>query len=123
MVMSPRDPAFIHINNPFKGERIGLEISSTYQAILRQGYEKGRRDSRKIEYKQGRAHEARRILLRQGKMKFGPPDAPTRAAIENMVRPVELEALAVRLLSASSWAELLTQPKPKRRQRRRRSKS
>jgi hypothetical protein len=55
---------------------------------------------------EGMVHEARKLVLRQGQARFGPPDEPTRKAIEALE---ELEPLD-RLLSVSSWAELLAEP-------------
>jgi predicted transposase YdaD len=86
-------------------EVLGMEESATYRAIVRRG----------------RAEEARHVLLLQGETKFGPADAPTRGAIEAMNDLPGLEALAVRLLSADSWQELLAPPPPRRRTSRRRA--
>jgi predicted transposase YdaD len=81
-------------------EVLGMEQSATYQAIVRRG----------------RAEEARRMLLLQGEAKFGPPDDATRAALERTEDVARLEDLGVRLMSSSSWEELL--PRPPRRRRR-----
>ena len=51
--------------------------------------------------------EARRLLLLQGTVRFGPPDEPTRATIEGMSSIELLEPLSIRLLEVSSWHELL----------------
>ena len=79
-----------------------VEQSSTYQAILRDGREMGRAE--------GRLDGGRRLLLKLGGMKFGPPDAESRAAIEALADPDEIEALLVRLIVPSSWEELLNRP-------------
>jgi Domain of unknown function (DUF4351) len=68
-----------------------MKESSTYQAIL----------------DEGRAEGVRKVLMRLGTRRFGPPDAPTRAAIEAITRPSRLERLSERLLDVSSWEELL----------------
>jgi predicted transposase YdaD len=68
-----------------------MRESSTYQAILAEG----------------RAEEARRIVLRQGRQKFGPPDARIRAALGRITDVEHLERLADRVLAATSWEELL----------------
>ncbi len=75
-----------------------MEESATYQAIVRRG----------------RTEEARRMLVLLGETKLGPPDAATRAALENISDTARLEKLAVRLMSVGSWQELLT-PQPRRR--------
>lgn len=83
-------------------EVLGMEQSATYQAIVRRG----------------RAEGERRLLLLMGEAKFGTPDAAARALIENTEDLALLEALAVRLVSAGSWQELLPAP-PRRRNGRR----
>jgi predicted transposase YdaD len=79
-----------------------MKESSTYQAILEEGRSEGRSE--------GSLAEARRLLLLQGTARFGPPDEPTRAAIEGMSSIELLEPLSIRLLKVSSWHELLAQP-------------
>jgi hypothetical protein len=87
-----------------------MEQSATYQAIVRRGRE------------EGRAEEARRLLLLQGETKLGPPDPAALAAIEGTDDLAQLEAWAVRLMRAGSWQELLAPPAPRRRNGRRRSR-
>ena len=45
-----------------------------------------------------------------GEQKFGPPDARVRAALEAIGDAERLEALARRLLTATSWDDLLGRP-------------
>jgi predicted transposase YdaD len=79
-----------------------MEESSTYQWIKRKG-----RDEARVEV----AREvARRLLLTVGITKFGPPDPATRAAIDAIADPTTLEALVPRVLSVSSWQELISLP-------------
>ena len=84
-------------------EVLGMEESTTYQAIVRRG----------------RAEEARRMLLLQGETKFGPPDAGARAVLESIGDLAQLEELGVRLMTVASWQQLLP-PQAKRGQGRRR---
>lgn len=77
-----------------------MEESVTYQAIVRKGRELGR------------VEELRRMLLLQGAEKFGSLDASAEAAVEAVTDIDRLEQLAVHLLRAGSWDELLTLPKP-----------
>jgi hypothetical protein len=84
-----------------------MEQSATYQAIRRRE----------------RTAAARHLVLLQGETKFGPPDAVTRAAIEAIDKLVQLEKLAVRLVSAATWQELLPPSTTRRRTNRRRSRS
>jgi predicted transposase YdaD len=90
-------------------EVIGMEESTTYQAIVRKGRELGR------------AEEARHLLLLMGKEKFGPPDAAARAAIEAVSDLPRLEELGVRLVRVESWQDLLAEPTPRRSRGRRRA--
>lgn len=79
-----------------------MRESSTYQAILAEGRAQGERA--------GRATEAREILLRLGRQRFGPPDRSTWAAVERLADLDRLERVTERLLEAGSWAELLATP-------------
>ena len=54
-----------------------MEESVTYQAIIEKGMEKGMEKGEA----RGRVEEARRLLLRQGRIRFGPPDEATQAAL------------------------------------------
>ena len=65
--------------------------STTYQAILREG---------KLE-------EVKRILLRLGRKRFGPPKAAVKSKIEAIDDLVQLEHLSDRILDAQSWDELI----------------
>jgi hypothetical protein len=89
-----------------------MEESATYRAIVRRGREEGREE--------GRAEEARRMLVLFGEPKFGPPDAATRKALKNISDVAKLEELGTRLMSATSWQDLLP-PKERRRSNGRRS--
>ncbi len=90
---------------------LGMEESTTYQAIVAKGRIEGRSE--------GAREELRKVLLKQGEERFRtpPPDwaAPTLEQIDNLE---QLEALATRLLRAKSWSELLPRPrKPPRRKK------
>jgi hypothetical protein len=82
-----------------------MEESSTYRAIVRRG----------------RLEGARRMVLLTGEAKFGAVDTATRTAIESITDVTQLEELAVRLITAGSWQELLP-PRGRTRQRRTRDK-
>jgi hypothetical protein len=68
-----------------------MEESVTYQAILRKG----------------KTAEARRMLLLQGRTRFGEPSAKVVAALDALSDVSQLERLGIRLLDAGSWEELL----------------
>ncbi|HEX8203516.1 MAG TPA: hypothetical protein VF590_23775 [Isosphaeraceae bacterium] len=80
----------------------GMRESVTYQAILEEGEAKGRAE--------GRAEEAKRMLLRVGQKRFGPPGAAILAVIEAIAEPERAEALTERALDVSGWEELLATP-------------
>jgi predicted transposase YdaD len=95
------------------GEIVGMEESSTYQAIVRKGLQQG--------LQQGRIEEAREVVLLQGEARFGPPDDATREAINAMSDLGQLHELLLRLANTASWQELV--PRPRRRNGRRRTSS
>jgi predicted transposase YdaD len=74
---------------------LAMKESVTYQAILREGEAKGE------------ANEARKILLLQGRIRFGEPPPQAVAALDAITDVSRLEELGARLLGASSWQELL----------------
>jgi predicted transposase YdaD len=80
-------------------EVLGMEESTTYQAIVRKS----------------RLAEAREILSRQGRKRFGPADEASAAALNAIEDVQRLEELSERLLDVGSWQELL---KPAGRRRR-----
>jgi hypothetical protein len=74
----------------FQGVK-AMQQSTTYQGIL----------------EDGRIDEARRIILRQGRKRFGKPSAAVQAKIEGRANLDQLERLTDRILAASNWQELL----------------
>ena len=81
-----------------------MRESSTYMAIL----------------EEGEAIGVQKTLLRQGQKRFGPPDATTKSAIKAITDLSRLETLSERLLDVKGWQELLGEPRPKRRNGRKR---
>jgi predicted transposase YdaD len=76
-----------------------MRESVTFQAILEEGREQGR--------EQGRVEELHRMILRQGRVRFGEPDEATQSEIEAIRDTGTLEDLSERLVIVSSWDELL----------------
>jgi hypothetical protein len=58
--------------------------------------------------KKGEIIGAKKLLIHQGRARFGRLDKATRAKIESIDEIERLEVLSVKLLNAASWAELLT---------------
>jgi predicted transposase YdaD len=84
--------------NVLKGIR-AMKESDTYQAIIEEGMAKG--------LAEGRASEARSILIRQGRQRFGEPDAKILALINGANSLEELERMTDRVLIVSNWVELI----------------
>jgi hypothetical protein len=78
----------------FKGVA-AMRESDTYMAILEEGA------------KEGELRAMRRVLLRQGRIRFGDPEASVRGALETITDIERLERLTERLLVAKDWHELL----------------
>jgi predicted transposase YdaD len=97
-----------------KGVR-NMKESVTYQAILREGKAKGRAQGKaegKLEGKlegrlEGKLEEAMRILVRQGRKRFGPVKADIKSQIESISELDRLEQLIDRVLEATSWDDLI----------------
>ncbi|MFN0073782.1 MAG: hypothetical protein ACKVVP_20060 [Chloroflexota bacterium] len=76
-----------------------MRESSTYMAILNEGEARGRTE--------GRAEEAKNLLILMGTAKFGEPDPAIRSAIERIDNIERLERMGPRLFSVSTWTDLL----------------
>jgi predicted transposase YdaD len=75
-----------------------LELSSTYQALLQEGRQEGK--------KEGNLEEAREMLLRFGRRRLGEADEATKAFLESITSVETLESFADRLWDIETWAEL-----------------
>ena len=79
-----------------------MKESVTYQAIL----EEGRAEGRAKAFAEGKAKEARCMLLRLGQKRFGPPGDAVIAAIERITDHQQAEALIERVFDMTSWDEV-----------------
>lgn len=86
----------------FKGA-IAMEESTTYQYILEKGLEKGIEQGLQL----GKVKEARKIIARQGTIRFGEPDDVTKARLDQIESLDRLERLSDRVITVGSWQELL----------------
>ncbi len=77
----------------FRGVR-AMRESSTFMAIL----------------DEGRVDEARKIILRQGRLRFGEPGSTVLSAIEGIEDIDRLELMCDRMIQATSWQDLLGNP-------------
>jgi hypothetical protein len=84
-------------------EVLGMEESTTYQAIIRKG----------------RLAGARQLLFLIGEGLFGPPNETARAAVNALENVDQLEQLGKRLPQVDSWEALLAAPPRRRRNGRR----
>lgn len=85
----------------------GIEESSVYQGILRKGEARGRAEGEARGRAEGALEEARRILIRHGTKKFGPPDQRADAQIVALDDLDRLHDLVDRVLDVAAWDELL----------------
>jgi predicted transposase YdaD len=90
------------IDTLFQGV-LAMEESVTYQAILHKGKAQGKAEGKA----EGETEEARKILLLQGRSRFGEASSVVLAAVEAVADVQKLEELSVRLLQAASWHDLL----------------
>ncbi|HVS39744.1 MAG TPA: hypothetical protein VMS17_29575 [Gemmataceae bacterium] len=71
-----------------------MEESDTYLMILDQGQEKA----------------FRRVILKQGEERLGPPDEAMKAGLNSISDLDRLERIALRTPKAVSWQEILHMP-------------
>lgn len=82
----------------------GIEESSFYKLLVRKGLEEGRQE--------GTVEEARRLVVRLGTKRFGPPPPGMIAALGGIADPAVSEGLADRLLDVTGWADLIPTTTP-----------
>ena len=107
-----------------------LEESSTYQWILKQGFEQGEAKGVAQGIAQGRAEgvaqgvaqgmaqgvaqgtleELWRVLILLGRKRFGVVPATVEAAIRGVADQARLERMAERIFDAANWDDLLATP-------------
>ena len=95
-----------------------MRDSTTYQAILEEGRvegltkgrAEGRAEGRTEGLSMGRIEEARQLLLRLGRKRFGQSDATVEAAVQAINDLERLELLIERMLEVGTWQELLQTP-------------
>ena len=87
-----------------------MKESSTYQAIVEERRVEGIARGMAEGLATGAVAEAKKVLRLQGDEAFGIPDAATLAAIERLNDQSKLEELLRRMLTSSSWRELLGRP-------------
>jgi hypothetical protein len=97
-----------HRSGPEREFRTEFDIrdSSFYQVLLKEGSE--------IEMRLGRIEAAKSIIIRLGLIGFGPLPKATRAAVEATDDLRRLERLCIRILTATSWDDLLADQKRSR---------
>lgn len=79
-----------------------LEVSSTYQEILRKGEARGEA--------RGAVETLRATILRQAARRFGPPSPEVEAALRGEADRGRLDRLIDRVLDAAGWDDLLATP-------------
>jgi predicted transposase YdaD len=79
-----------------------MRDSTTYQAILEEGFVEGET--------KGRATEARKLLFLLGRKHLGEPGATVEATVEAITDLPRLELLIDRLTEVKTWQDLLQTP-------------
>ena len=79
-------------------EMVDLRESSFYKLVHNEGEQEGQRVA------------LRRMILSQGRRKFGVPTPEVEASLGGITEQAKLESLADRLLDVSSWQDLLACP-------------
>ena len=91
-----------------------LEESSTYQWILNKGLEQG--EARGVAkgvaqgVAQGTVEELWRVLILQGRKRFGAVPTTVDAALRAVADQARLERMAERIFDATNWDDLLATP-------------
>lgn len=106
------DPKFVE---KLMGKNV-LELSSTYQALMKEGLEKGielgleRGLEQGLEQglKRGQQEQARATLLRQGRRRLGEPSEQALTTLQLLTDQQQLEGLLDRVWEVESWSELLS---------------
>ena len=94
ILMGLRFPSEVS-RNLLQGVR-AMKESTTYQAILQEGRE------------EGRAEEARSLILRLGMKRLGNASSETAAALRGVTDLAHLERMSDRLFEVESWDDLLS---------------
>jgi predicted transposase YdaD len=109
------DPKFVE---KLMGKNV-LELSSTYQALMKEGLEKGielgreqgleqgREQGLERGLEQGKEQALRSSLLRVGEKRLGKPSEAALATLGRVHDSALLEQLLDKMLEAESWDELL----------------
>jgi predicted transposase YdaD len=75
-----------------------------------EGRKEGRKEGREEGREEDKLQEARELLFRLGRTRFGRPSDSNIKTIERITDRVRLEELFLRLNDAKSWRELLAMP-------------
>jgi hypothetical protein len=84
-----------------------MKESSFYQMILAEGKAEGIAEGRAEGITEGKVDEARQILLRIGRRRFGPPDPAILDLIGEIADVERIESLIERLPDASGWEDVM----------------
>lgn len=79
-----------------------MQESTTYQAILEEGHEKG--------LEEGREEGLREAILSVGELTLGPADQAVRQSLKDIHDAEQLKSLLRRIGSVANWRDLLSEP-------------
>ena len=95
------------VTDLFRRLSMTLEESSTYQWILKKGFEQGEAKGVAQGIAQGTVEELWRVLILLGRKRFGAVPATVEAAIRGIADQAQLERMAERIFDAANWDDLL----------------
>jgi predicted transposase YdaD len=84
-----------------------MRQSSAYEHFVSEGRVQGLKEGLQEGVRKGHLEEARETLLRQGQIRFGPPDQKTEDALESVTDLKQLKSLLDRVITAHSWSDLV----------------
>ncbi|MBW3598927.1 MAG: hypothetical protein KY475_16845 [Planctomycetes bacterium] len=84
-------------------EIVRIKESTTYQYIIEQGMEEGKKKG----IEEGQRQEARKMLLLTGEGRLGKPGASVATALDKIDDLDRLHRMSRRLWDVESWKELL----------------
>ena len=85
-----------------------MEESSTLRAFIEEGRQQGLQEGLEQRLKEGEVLEARRIILRLGRKRFGEAGDAVVSRLDAISNVGKLEQLVERLFDISSWDELFS---------------
>ncbi len=91
-------------------EAVEEKVKRAVERVSIQRFAEGKAEGKAEGEAKGKAEEARAVLLRQGRIRFGEPAAATVQALDAITDLPRLERMIEAILTVPGWAELLATP-------------